>query len=128
MGILHVDNYYKFLNFIKDLYNNDIVYNLHWDERRIKFKYKSTDMKDFLCDPGGILELYAYIMAKDSEKYDDAAVGVHLDWDGVIHPYGTSKDIVNEIDVILMKDNIPIFISCKKMDECFNGDVQKICF
>ena len=52
--------------------------------------------------------------------YDDIDVGIFVDWDGNIHNEACSqKDTRNEIDVILMKDLVPIFISCK------NGEVKK---
>ena len=63
------------------------------------------------------MELYTYISALECNYFDTCDIGVHLDWDGIIN--GWLPDVVNEVDVLLMKDNIPTFISCK------NGRVDK---
>ena len=55
------------------------------------------------------MELYTY--QKERRQSDDCRIGVHIDWDGIIHPWGA--DVLNEIDVLAMCDNVPVFISCK---------------
>ena len=40
---------------------------------------------------------------------DYCEAGVHIDWDGK----RSERDVLNEIDVIAIKGNVPIFISCK---------------
>lgn len=37
---------------------------------------------------------------------------MHLDWDGVIHSI-LGTDVLNEIDFLSLKGNIPALISCK---------------
>lgn len=59
---------------------------------------------------GSILELHTFQEQKVDS--DDCRIGVHLDWDGVIHPI-SGIDVLNEIDVLSLKGNIPTFISCK---------------
>ena len=76
---------------------------------RYRFSFKNQFVKDCLWDGGSILELYTY--QKERTASDDCGVGIHIDWDGVIHPWG--KDVLNEIDVLSIKDNIPVFLSCK---------------
>ena len=49
---------------------------------------------------------------------DDCRIGVHIDWDGVIHQ-SRGDDVLNEIDVLSLYKNIPVFISCK------NGHVDQ---
>ena len=39
-------------------------------------------------------------------------VSVHIDWDGVINSQ-PDVDVLNEIYVLSLDGNIPIFISCK---------------
>lgn len=79
------------------------------------FAYKNRTIKDCLWEGGSILELHTYLELK--EQSDDCSVGVHIDWDGVVHAQN-GVDVVNEIDVLTLKGNIPTFISCKsgKMD------------
>ena len=47
--------------------------------------------------------------------YDDALNGVVIDWDGEFHDESVEDiyDTENEIDVMLMHDVVPVFISCK---------------
>ena len=74
------------------------------------FRYGSKAIKDCLWDGGSILELHTYYQMKQAA--DDCRMGVHIDWDGTIHQaYG--KDVLNEIDVLVLHGNVLTFISCK---------------
>ena len=55
--------------------------------------------------------MYTFARVKQQYPGEDCRVGVHIDWDGVIHSGG--QDVLNEIDVMVMDNNLPIFISCK---------------
>lgn len=86
---------------IKDGSNEESVYT---------FRYGSKAIKDCLWDGGSILELHTYYQMK--QKSDDCRMGVHIDWDGTINrAYG--KDVLNEIDVLVLQGNVLTFISCK---------------
>lgn len=111
------DNVQKVHGLLKELEHIGAINRLRRDEGCFRFKYKSQDIKDCLCDSGSILELYTYLTALECNFFDTCDIGVHLDWDGIIN--GWLPDVVNEVDVLLMKDNIPTFISCK------NGRVDK---
>jgi hypothetical protein len=74
------------------------------------FRYKSREVKDCLWDGGSILELHTYL--EEKQQCDDCRIGVHLDWDGIIHSR-PGEDVLNEIDVLTLKGNVPTFISCK---------------
>ena len=39
--------------------------------------------------------------------------GVYIDWDGIIEDEDSAIETRNEIDVIMMKGIIPVFVSCK---------------
>ena len=86
---------------LQDLRHSDGVYS---------FRYKDKAVRDCLRDGGSTLELYVY--KREQADSDDCKVGVHLDWDGVLH-YSPGIDVLNEIDVLTLKGNIPTFISCK---------------
>lgn len=103
-----IDDVYEFLNILKDI---GALHELKRSERSFHFKYKNQNIKDCLCDSGSILELYTYLTAVESGFFDHCEVGIHLDWDGTID--GWLPDVTNEVDVLLLKDNIPTFISCK---------------
>lgn len=91
----------------------------------VTYRYKNQDVKKCILKAGNILELYTYMVACDireanMEDIDDVDVSVCVDWDGEIHKkYSNVADIRNEIDVMLMRRLIPVFISCK------NGEVHK---
>lgn len=86
---------------LRDLRHSDGVYS---------FRYKDRAVRDCLRDGGSTLELYVY--KREQAVNDDCKVGVHLDWDGVLH-YSPGIDVLNEIDVLTLKGNVPTFISCK---------------
>lgn len=91
----------------------------------LKYSYKNAQIRRCLLKAGNILELYAYMIAHEINEehpcfYDDIDTGVYVDWDGIISKYTINNhEIRNEVDIILMRGSVPIFISCK------NGDVHK---
>ncbi|MDO5479224.1 MAG: DUF1887 family CARF protein [Clostridia bacterium] len=87
----------------------------------VSFFYKNDSVRRLITKSGNVLELYGYmlikeIMAEDESFADDCDVGVFVDWDGVL---SFGAETRNEIDIVVMKDFIPVFISCK------NGEVYK---
>ena len=77
-----------------------------------KFRYKNSSIKQLFWDSGSILEMYTFLMETRRDGITDCRVGVHIDWDGVVHNDG-SRDVLNEIDVMSIEKNRPTFISCK---------------
>ena len=89
----------------------------------VSFKLKNEQVFKCLTIAGNILELYTYLILKEIQEenegyYDDIDIGVYVDWDGKIEDENM-PNIINEIDIILMKNEVPVFISCK------NGMVKK---
>lgn len=82
----------------------------------VSIRFKNEQVKRSLAKAGQILELYISMIAmsiknnNDVPIYNDVKTSVYIDWDGKIEK---ELNIVNEIDVILMKDLVPVFISCK---------------
>ena len=100
----------KLNKIVDDLAKEGILQKVVRTDDRYSFRFKNRLIKDCLWEGGSILELYTFLtQKKDSE---DCKAGVHLDWDGVIHPQ-RGIDVMNEIDVLSLKGNIPTFISCK---------------
>lgn len=92
-------------------------YKPGWDTGVFSFSFKNEQVKRCLTKAGQLLEIYATYIAKelvrDGENFfTDVATGVYIDWNGEVAPEGTT-DVFNEIDIILMKGAVPIFISCK---------------
>lgn len=99
------------LNHILDaLMREGILLNVVHRNGVYRFQYKNSQIRDCLFDGGSILEIRTYL--EEEAEADDCLLGVHLDWDGVIHnEWGA--DVLNEVDVLSLKGNIPTFISCK---------------
>ena len=100
----------RLMMIIDALAQRGLLVQVDHSDGRFTFRYKNELIKSCIWDSGSVLELNTYKqMVGDS---DDCMVGVHLDWDGTIHPMA-GQDVYNEIDVLAIKDGIPTFISCK---------------
>ena len=101
---------------LDDLASEKLLLNVVHADGRYSFAFKNRSIKDCIWEGGSILELHVFEERKKIS--DDCRVGVHLDWDGIIHTGENAKDVLNEIDVLSLNGNIPTFISCKtgKMD------------
>ncbi|MBQ8040269.1 MAG: DUF1887 family protein [Lachnospiraceae bacterium] len=104
--------------YLHQLAEAGILDGLRADTQFVGFMYKSELIRDCLLDAGCLLELHTYYERKQTGKYSDCRVGVHIDWDGIIHGY--EVDVENEIDVMLLEGKNPVFISCK------NGKVNQM--
>lgn len=96
------------------------------DTDMISFTFKNAQIRQCLTKEGTLLELMVYyysISAVDkngSRRYNDSLIGAYIDWDAALHDFSDEeKDTENEIDVILMRGLVPVFISCKngRVDE-----------
>ena len=97
-----------------------LLLDYHEDDDTVAFRFKNEQVKMCLTRAGTILEMVVYYHALHAQgkdqtpRFSDAATGVVLDWDGVLHDdIATKQDTENEIDVILMKGLVPVFVSCK---------------
>lgn len=94
---------------LKEFQRLGFLKNLVMDGERVRFSFCSVDDRQYCAGYGVWLELYVYIAAKKSGVFDDVKLGTMIDWnayDGVVVAG-------NEIDVILMEQSLPVFISCK---------------
>ena len=87
-----------------------ILKDVELTAERYRFTFKNAAVKDCIWESGAILELHTYL--EEMKRSDDCLVGVHLDWDGILHSR-TSEDVLNEIDVLSVKGDLITFISCK---------------
>ena len=111
---------------IKDLINGFCEYGFIRkldDNEGYVGEYIFTDKKSrsYMTTFGTWLELFIYIKALDI--YDEAELGVVIDWQEGDH-FDTQD---NEIDVVAMRKSLPIFISCK-MRKPVSGDLYEIGF
>lgn len=104
---------------LKEFAKERLIQNLSIEKDIISYKYKNAFVKRCLNKAGDALEMKCYFEAMNLEHrgkpyFNDCYVGVVIDWDGIIHTLDENwKDTTNEIDVMLMKGLIPVFISCK---------------
>ena len=100
----------RFLEFLRDGEEAELFYDLQVTRRGIGFRFRSFTVRNILIDAGSILELHTYEVLRAGTTH--CKVGVHLDWDGVIHSR-SGRDVINEIDVLALHGLIPTFVSCK---------------
>lgn len=106
---------------IDNLLKNGLLTYFEDDETTVTISYKNEQVKKCLTKAGQALEMKIYTTAKallDKDGvpvYDDALNGVVIDWDGELHDETVEEiyDTENEIDIMLMHDIVPVFISCK---------------
>ena len=115
-----------FRQFLETLHKQKLIQNLKNIDGGVEFSYKNSQVKRCLIKAGNVLELIMLFSAKNAKdkegnkRYNDVAVGVFIDWDFSLHNSNDKeKDTENEIDLILMRGIIPVFVSCK------NGTVDE---
>lgn len=107
--------YRRLCDFLPSLAAAGLIEKLRIHGGAVEFDYKNRCTHACLCRAGLLLELKVYLsalLARDaggSPVFADARIGVVLDWDRRTRDAAT----FNEVDVILMRGMIPIFISCK---------------
>lgn len=119
----HEEGLAQIMAVLGGLQDKGIIQDLAEDQYGLSFRYKNLQIKKCLMKAGTILELYITLVArgifnKDEERvYHDVLSGVWLDWDGKLNDSGKA-DVNNEIDVLMMRGAVPVFVSCK------NGDMD----
>ena len=108
----------EFTHYMQMLKDRGLLDELQVTSDLVQYRYRSETMRECLLDAGCLLELRTYYNRRDSGVYSDCRVGVHIDWDGIFQ--GDGQDVENEIDVMLLDGNVPVFISCK------NGKVDQM--
>ena len=110
--------------FLSKLFSLKLIncYRYNKDSGEVSFYFKDKQVKKCIVKGGQILEIYTTCVARqlapgENKIYSDVATGVYIDWDETIEKKG-KVDVHNEIDVILMKGFVPVFVSCK------SGDVE----
>lgn len=72
-----------------------------------QYKFKNNKAKEYMTIFGVWLEMYIYI--KNFSFFEEAYLGYIIDWNNS----DADDTIDNEIDVLVLKKSIPIFILCK---------------
>ena len=82
----------------------------------------SLEACDFCRGKGYALELYLYLLARESQLFDECYMGVVIDWDDKVDMGG---DVLNEIDLVLRQNDRYAFISCK-MTKVQSNDLNEL--
>ncbi|VYU12823.1 DUF1887 family protein [Clostridium tertium] len=85
------------------------------DKNEINIEFKNDYLKSFIFKSGTWLEIATNNMIKEIKEIDEVKSGVMFLWND------NSNVVRNEVDVIAIKDSIPICISCKDSDK-YNED------
>ena len=105
---------------LSQLQKSGLIHNYSCRKDSISYCYQNDYVRHCLEKAGNILEAKVLSVAggmlDDDGRpyYSDAKSGAAIDWDGDLEDAGTC----NEIDVLLMRGVIPVFISCK------NGEID----
>ena len=83
------------------------------DKERVSYSFPSQEAQVFCRNKGHILELYLYLLALESQLFDECMIGGEIDWNGI---FPEADNVQNEIDVILRKGRSITFISYKMTD------------
>ena len=94
------------------------IQNFTETDTAYRYAFRDEQIKQCLTKAGMILELAVCLAAKSVKEdgkpfFQDVKSGVYLDWDSALHDTGERVETVNEIDVIMMHNLIPVFASCK---------------
>ena len=105
--------YYYPKSIISLLIDADLLHIEEETSNRVSYTF-STPEAQLLCrSKGHILELYLYLLALESEYFDECMIGAEIDWNGI---FPEADNVQNEIDVVLRKGRSIVFISCKMTD------------
>lgn len=83
------------------------------DKKRVAYSFPSQEAQVFCRNKGHFLEVYLYLLALESQLFDECMIGGEIDWNGI---FPEADNVQNEIDVILRKGRSITFISCKMTD------------
>ncbi len=106
---------------VKALIKKDLLTFYKDNGETVTISYKDRQVKRCLTKAGQALEMKVFVTAWSLKEkdgtfvYNDALNGVVIDWDGKYQDDGvhTYYNTENEIDIMLMRGVVPVFISCK---------------
>lgn len=98
-------------SYLMRLAQTGMLEEIRLEDDRVCFRFPEADIKHCLCDSGVWLELYTYLLLRESGRFSDVRLSVRIGW-------GQAKDqaagtAYNEIDIIACAGITPLFISCK---------------
>ena len=89
---------------------------------RLHLVFKNRTLMNMLKDSGAWLEYQSYLECLNSGFFDDVRISTVVDWNKQSKNH---NDPTCEIDLIVIKNCIPVFVSCK-MNKCTALDLYEI--
>ena len=90
--------------------------------KRLRVVFKNRTLMNMLKDSGAWLEYQSYLECLNSGYFDDVRISTVVDWNKMSRNH---NDPTCEIDLIVIKNCIPVFVSCK-MNKCTALDLYEI--
>ena len=90
--------------------------------KQLRLVFKNRVLMNMLKDSGAWLEYQSYLECLNSGVFDDVRISTVVDWNKQSKNH---NDPTCEIDLIVIKNCIPVFVSCK-MNKCTALDLYEI--
>ena len=117
-------NFFVNREILQGLVNAGLITFFEFNDDYLTVSYCDSQVKRCLTKAGQALEMIVCAASRTasepdgSNTYHDVMTGVTIDWDGRFGGNEESFDTANEIDVIMTRGMVPVFVSCK------NGNVD----
>ncbi len=97
--------------YLQRLAQTGLLEDFSAEDGRVRFRFPDADVRHCLCDSGVWLELYTYLLLKESGRFSDVRLSVRIGWGQ--QDERAEGTAYNEIDIIACAGITPLFISCK---------------
>jgi len=94
---------------LSDFWRLGFITEPNYGKSTLSFEFKNVNFKNYMINYGVWMELFVYITAIETKKFDDVLLGLMLDWD----IFDRALSVDNEIDVVISDNSVPVFVSCK---------------
>ena len=109
------------LQLLKKLAQAKIVHNSS-EKGKLHLCFKNQTLMKMMSDSGAWLEYQSYLECTESGFFDDVRISTVVDWNA---DSSDKNDPTCEIDLIVVKNCIPVFVSCK-LNKCSALDLYEI--
>lgn len=109
------------LRLLRQLEEKQIL-QLACDGHEMCLAFKNRTLMKMFADSGAWLEYQAYLECQQSHLFDDVRISTVVDWN---IDSQNKNDPTCEVDLIVIRDCIPAFVSCK-MNKCSALDLYEV--
>lgn len=98
------------------------IVHVHQHNQKMRIDFVNPSLMKLFADSGAWLEYQSYLECVRSQRFDDVRISTVIDWDKHSE---NPNDPTCEIDLIVIKDCISAFVSCK-LNKCTALDIYEI--